>query len=185
MFMNSHPVTSPHTGWRTIILLSAIVALGACRSGGGGSSNNDQPSYQSARTLPPLEVPPDLSQFPPSDDYSLPATEERVAAAVPPGDSQPPVSEEIREASREFGAPGEGGGTAFNQDQQAAGAGGLSGLGEPDAFEENPEEAVPENITASLMSSETQGPYLSVTAPFHIIWQQLGLGLDKETGLHS
>ena len=30
------------------------------------------------------------------------------------------------------------------------------------------------------MSNETLGPYLTVTAPFHIIWQQLGLGLDRE-----
>lgn len=180
MLMNSHRVILLRPGLQTIIIFCAIVALGACRSGGGGSSTRDQPSYESARTLPPLEVPPDLSQFPPSEDYSLPPTEERVSTTAPPGDSQPPVSEEIREASRDFDTPGEGGGTAFNEDQQAERAGGLSGLGEPDAVEENPEEAVPENITASLMTSESQGPYLSVTAPFHIIWQQLGLGLDKE-----
>lgn len=167
------------TGWRTVVVVMAVASLVACKSTGG--SNKNDPSYQSARTLPPLEVPPDLSQFPPSAEYNLPATEQRVAAAgQEPGGSQPPVSEEIQADNEEFGTPAGGGATAFSGDQQGQGAGGLSGLGEPDAVEESPEDVVPENITASLMSSEAMGPHLTVTAPFHIIWQQLGLGLDRE-----
>ena len=85
----------PGTGWRTVVIVMAVTSLVACKSSGGGNKND--PSYQSARTLPPLDVPPDLSQFPPSAEYNLPATEQRVAAAgQEPGGSQPPVSEEIQ-----------------------------------------------------------------------------------------
>jgi uncharacterized lipoprotein len=177
--MSRHLVFLFRPRWQAIIIISVVALMSACKSGGGGSS--DEQTYQSARTLPPLDVPPDLSQFPPSEEYSQPATEERVTAAAQiPEDSQPPVSEEIRDESQAFGEPGESGGTAFSEDQQGEAVGGLVGVAEPDAVEENPEDFVPENITTSMMSNDSLGPYLSVTAPFHIIWQQLGLGLDME-----
>jgi uncharacterized lipoprotein len=170
--------------WKLACLIVCVALFAACKSSGGGNnSNSEQPSYQTARTLPPLDVPPDLSQFPPSGEYVLPATEDRqdVAGAQATG-NLPPVSEEIQEASPGFDQPSSGG-AAFGDDGSAEGydegLGALSGIGEPDATEEVVE-FDPQDMTVNLQESEEGGPYLVVTAPFHIIWQQLALGLDRE-----
>ncbi len=57
---------------RWLVLLLVVSLVGGC----GGGKGNRKIDYESARTLPPLEIPPDLSSLPPGT--------ESTGAAIPP-----------------------------------------------------------------------------------------------------
>ncbi len=79
--------------WKVPVIVGLYVLMAGCGSAGGGSVD-----YRSSRTLPPLEVPPDLDAVAASQSTAVPAAPGGGDVAAVPG-YQPPVSGALPQSS--------------------------------------------------------------------------------------